>query len=306
LRRFIIMMNCRCLGEYIYKYIKQNRQQKNSISSNNIIFLLIIMLCNTYYHRHVVGGNHDYCGDIHKQITIATDPSNRWSFPDFNYKITKDFIDESGMPVKLDIIMIDTMQVAGFNCVHEREELTDEFFAQPSGPLSLAEASATLSFIENALKNSDAHYLLVAGHYPIYSPSSHGNTEELVKKLDPLLKKYGVTAYISGHEHCQFHYSFDDMDYFLTGTGMSCCYSADNRNSLPREGDLKYILADSSVYSGSSGVKGGFMSFDVGGDGMKVTIHKEDGFPLYKTALRPRPDQFKSSSDTAEEAIAVE
>lgn len=210
------------------------------------------------------------------------------------------------MSVKLDIIMIDTMQIAGFNCVQEHEELTDEFFAQPLGPLSLAEASATLSLIEHALENSDADYLLVAGHYPIYSPCSHGNTDELVEKLDPLLRKYGVTAYISGHEHCQFHYSSDEMDYFLTGTGMSCCYSADNRNSLPREGDLKYILADSHVYSGSSGVKGGFMSFDVGGDDMKITIHKEDGSSLYETSLRPRSDQFKSSSDPPEEAIAVE
>uniref|UniRef100_A0A7S1CSA9 acid phosphatase n=1 Tax=Skeletonema marinoi TaxID=267567 RepID=A0A7S1CSA9_9STRA len=252
---------------------------------------------------HIIGGNHDYCGDIQKQITIATDPSNRWSFPDFNYKITKEFTDETGNHVKLDVIMTDSMHVAGFHCMEHPEELNEEFFAQPPGPLSLVEASTTLSYIESALMKSDADYLVVAGHYPIYSPCSHGNTYELIEKLDPLLTKYGVTAYLSGHEHCQFHYSFDDMDYFLTGAGMSCCYAAKNRDALPEEGDLKYILADDYSYSGSSGVKGGFVSFDVGGDDMKVTIHREDGSSLYETELRPRSDQFKSLSD---EAIAVE
>jgi tartrate-resistant acid phosphatase type 5 len=259
---------------------------------------------------HIISGNHDYCGDIQQQIMIAADPSNRWSFPDFNYKITKEFHDESnGRAVKLDIIMIDTMHVAGFHCLSQPfDELRpppEEYFAQPPGPLSLAEASATLSYIESALMNSsDADYILVAGHYPIYSPCSHGNTHELIDKLDPLLREYGVTAYISGHEHCQFHYSLDGMDYLLTGAGMSCCYSADNISNLPREGNFEYVLADSYRYSGSSGVEGGFMSFDVGGDGMKVTIHKEDGSTLYETELRPRSVQFKSSLE--EETKAVE
>jgi len=242
---------------------------------------------------HIIGGNHDYCGDIQKQITIATDTSNRWSFPDLNYKISKEFTDENGRTVKLDIVMIDTMHIAGFRCV--AEELNEEFFAQPPGPLSLVEATTTLSWIESALSESEADYLVVAGHYPIYSPCSHGNTDELIHKLHPLLKKYGVTAYISGHEHCQFHYAFDSMDYFLTGTGNGCCYAADNRESLPQEGDLKYLLADSQNYSGSSGVNGGFASFDVGADDLKIIIHRENGESLYETKLKPRAEHFKSS-----------
>ena len=260
-----------------------------------------ILYSYIYSHRrHVIGGNHDYCGDIQTQLTMAADTSNRWSFPDFNYKITKEFEDESGNMVKLDIIMIDTMHVAGYEC--DAPELSEGFFAPPPGPLNLTQASATLSFIEDALMNSNADYLVVAGHYPIYSPCSHGNTDELIQELDPMLRKYGVTTYISGHEHCQFHYSFDGMEYFLTGTGMSCCYGADNTESLPLGGDIKFVLADSFNYSGSSGVKGGFASFDVGGNDMRITIHKEDGSSLYETLLQPRADYFKSLGD----AIAVE
>jgi hypothetical protein len=48
-------------------------------------------------------------------------------------------------------------------------------------------------------------------------------------------------------------------------------------------------------------VYGGFASFDVGGDGMIIRIHRENGESLYESTLRPRGDEFKSSA-----AVAVE
>ncbi len=44
-------------------------------------------------------------------------------------------------------------------------------------------------------------YLLVAGHFPVYSISSHGPTKCLIEKLKPLLEKYEVSAYLCGHDH---------------------------------------------------------------------------------------------------------
>ena len=46
-----------------------------------------------------------------------------------------------------------------------------------------------------------ADYLLVAGHYPVYSVAEHGPTPGLLVRLLPMLYKYKVTAYLSGHDH---------------------------------------------------------------------------------------------------------
>ncbi|KAL7516353.1 hypothetical protein ACHAWX_001378 [Stephanocyclus meneghinianus] len=271
---------------------------------------------NVYYHDelqvpwYIIGGNHDYCGNIESQIEFSKRPNTRWTFPDYNHRVVKQIIDSGGpsnsdgsneklKTIKLEIIMIDTVQIAGHRCHgpgYESLSKTGYFKPLTLLDVNLDVSSPTLKWIEDSLSNSDADYLFVAGHFPVYSACSHGNTEYLVQNLDPMLKKYGVTAYLSGHEHCQFHFSNEGMDYILTGTGHDCCYAADNKEHLPRHGELKYILADSHDYSGDSGARGGFASFEVYSDGMKVKIHKEDGSVLYEAQLHPRADHFKVGS----------
>jgi tartrate-resistant acid phosphatase type 5 len=48
-------------------------------------------------------------------------------------------------------------------------------------------------------------WLLVVGHYPVFSAGEHGDTDELLTYLLPLIKKYNVSAYISGHDHISEH-----------------------------------------------------------------------------------------------------
>lgn len=65
--------------------------------------------------------------------------------------------------------------------------------------------------IENQLRHIDAMlaeavkgnptWLLVAGHYPVFSTGEHGDTSELKNYLVPLLQKYRVHAYFCGHDH---------------------------------------------------------------------------------------------------------
>lgn len=218
-------------------------------------------------------------------------------YPDYNYDIIREFKTKDGNKVKVEILMIDTQWIAGFF-----ECKTDQQYPEGIQPHLQAKA---LSFVEGKLKKSSAEYLLVAGHYPVFSACSNGNTKVLIEKLDPLLKKYGVTAYISGHDHCQFHYNYENMEYLLSGIGKDCCYGSEEKKNLPESGKLRYLLADDSDYSGSSGVKGGFLSFDVGEEDMVVRMHIETGETFYETTLLPRKKINLKEKETALIGVAT-
>ena len=60
------------------------------------------------------------------------------------------------------------------------------------GPEDAGLADAQLEWLERTLAASTAQYLVVAGHYPIYSICEHGPTPDLVERVKPLLEQYKV------------------------------------------------------------------------------------------------------------------
>ena len=62
-------------------------------------------------------------------------------------------------------------------------------------------------------------WLLMAGHYPVYSGGEHGDTDELVQYLQPLIVKYNVNAYFCGHDHISEHLQYGPTHYFVAGAG---------------------------------------------------------------------------------------
>lgn len=65
-----------------------------------------------------------------------------------------------------------------------------------------------LSHIERMLQeaiSSKPTWLLMVGHYPVFSSGEHGDTDELLVYLLPMIQKYKVSAYISGHDHIAEH-----------------------------------------------------------------------------------------------------
>lgn len=116
--------------------------------------------------------------------------------------------------------MIDTVDLSG--STDKNEDEPGYFDPLPSYPK--AKASAQWTWIEDQLKASKADFILVAGHYPVYSVCSHGPTPTLVDNLRPLLMQYGgnfclfifhiqrfyqpvsfKAHYASGHDHCLLH-----------------------------------------------------------------------------------------------------
>jgi hypothetical protein len=67
-------------------------------------------------------------------------------------------------------------------------------------------------------------WLVVAGHYPVYSNGNNGDTLELQAYLQPLLEKYNVHAYICGHDHISEHLRHKGIEYFVVGSGSMIDY----------------------------------------------------------------------------------
>lgn len=59
-------------------------------------------------------------------------------------------------------------------------------------------------------------WLLVVGHYPVFSKGEHGDISELTTYLLPLLEKYNVHAYFCGHDHLSevYNFSYFDQSYY--------------------------------------------------------------------------------------------
>lgn len=191
---------------------------------------------------YLVGGNHDYYGSIGAQIEYS-EKSERWNFPDFYYT---QYIEEDG--VSLTVVAIDTWRLNGgdtyvsYNPVtkrgflrdHERlkrdrmngvvtegtySSITKNFPAEKSE--ESVQDSEQLAHIERWLNNSNSTWTIVVGHFPVYSATvnEHGDTASLVEHLEPLLSKYKVHAYFSGHDHVLQHIQKKGVSYFGSGAG---------------------------------------------------------------------------------------
>ena len=77
-----------------------------------------------------------------------------------------------------------------------------------------------IDWLDNALSEpTSARWKVVYGHHPVYSCSYHGDTEDLIRNLLPILKSKGVDAYISGHDHDLQYIRADGIDFFVSGGG---------------------------------------------------------------------------------------
>jgi predicted MPP superfamily phosphohydrolase len=94
--------------------------------------------------------------------------------------------------------------------------------------ISEEERRAGLAWLERELASKRTPFTIVAGHHPIYSDGPHQDTPELVQQLGPLLEKYGVHAYICGHDHDLQHMELDKLrtSFVLSGGGGARLYES--------------------------------------------------------------------------------
>ena len=187
---------------------------------------------------YAILGNHDYKGNPDVQIEYYTKHmDDRWTMPSHLYSciytiptgnnnssvpqsivlLPESIIDNqtlaitNGTSPTVQVIFIDTLIIAP----HE-DEATKRYGRHYVSPES---AKKYLDSFENMLASSTATWLIIAGHYTIYSIADHGDTKALIRLLTPLFKKYGVHAYFNGHDHVLQHIEREKISYFTSGHG---------------------------------------------------------------------------------------
>ncbi|CAF5167367.1 unnamed protein product, partial [Rotaria magnacalcarata] len=224
---------------------------------------------------YVLAGNHDHLGNVSAQIEYSK-ISKRWNFPDYFYTFS---LWQSDKQKKLvDFIMLDTVILCGGGNSSDWEH------TPLKGPDNSYLAEAYWQWVEEQFRQSTAPYLIVSGHFPVYSVAEHGPTKCLVDRLRPLLHQYRVTAYLCGHDHNLQHLADDadgiHMDYFVVGAGNIVQNNHDHAGDVPA-GSLKYFW-------GGAIVLGGFGLIEVNSTQMTFSFIEHSEKTLYQTTLNPR------------------
>ena len=81
----------------------------------------------------------------------------------------------------------------------------------------LAKKPEQLEWLEDELGASRAPWKIVYAHHPLYSAGWHGASQRRRDLLLPLLDRYAVQVYISGHEHDIQHLEEAGRHYFVVG-----------------------------------------------------------------------------------------
>lgn len=75
------------------------------------------------------------------------------------------------------------------------------------------------SWLDGALRMSNAKVKVVVFHHPPFSCGPHGNTTKVLEKWVPVIERGDVDIVVSGHDHNYQRFSFEGTQYIVTGGG---------------------------------------------------------------------------------------
>jgi acid phosphatase len=144
---------------------------------------------------YVALGNHDHQGSIAAQIAYTqTDP--RWRMPARYYRTSHKLPGDA----VAEFFFLDTTTITGSSVVIPGD-------------------AAQLDWLEAKLRASRARWKIAIGHHPLYSGGMHGGSQLLRDAVEPLFLRYGVSAYINGHDHDLQHILANGIHYLTSGAG---------------------------------------------------------------------------------------
>jgi tartrate-resistant acid phosphatase type 5 len=206
---------------------------------------------------YLISGNHDWhaVANTSAELAYATRAdraTSRWTYPDFYYSKQDTFADAAGTTVTVKQIFIDTVILCGLSAPGQG--------GQPAPPTARAGA--------NPIPDSETHWkwlaaqlagstkatwVVVVGHYPVWSVAEHGTTTCLSTRLLPMLTDAKVALYVNGHDHnLQMLDDGSGVGFIDCGAGHESDDSQAHNATVP-PGALKFFAAP---------VTGGFVSLD--------------------------------------------
>jgi acid phosphatase len=196
---------------------------------------------------YVVLGNHDYRGNVTAQIGRAS-INNRWQMPSAYYKHSEVLKDGS----VVEFFFIDS------EALRKRyDSWVPRWTRDPQ-----------IEWLERELANSKAAWKITVGHHPLYAGGMHGGEPALIQQLKPLFEKYGVHAYLNGHDHHMEHVIMGGTHYLTSGAGGS------SRPAKASEG-TQFVMGD----------RLGFMTARLKPDTLEIGFVDDKGARLYRARI---------------------
>jgi tartrate-resistant acid phosphatase type 5 len=180
-------------------------------------------------------GNHDNRGKVQAEIDYSK-LSPRWKLP-ARYYAHREPIGGSNEVL---FVHLDTSPF-----VKAYRKNGSSYKVQDQDP------QAQLRWLDTVLSESQARWKIVVGHHPIYAAATtHGDTQELIEDVLPVLQRHGVRIYFCGHDHVLQHLVHDNLNFFVCGGGSShraVNQRADVRFGAPSAGFLSMTLTPTAA-----------------------------------------------------------
>jgi hypothetical protein len=218
----------------------------------------------------IIAGNHDWkpLDGPQAELDYYTQKLDaRWNFPSLNYSQTWPLSNNK----TLQIVFVDTQTMCEECAIEQLDREIEKGEATPLDadifrrqfPLRKRLGADQWTWIESTLANSTADWIVVVGHFGVFSGGEHGNQDTLVQRLKPMMDQYNVDAYVAGHDHILQHLQSDSVHYWGSGAGAKLG---------------TYTAIPQSVFGA---VANGFMLHSIDGDNMTVNIIDSTGATIY-------------------------
>jgi tartrate-resistant acid phosphatase type 5 len=206
-------------------------------------------------------GNHDYKSNPDAQVAYSK-ISRRWKMPARYY--AKKFPINEDQSQQVLIVFMDT------------NPLISEFYSNSEYGPNVKGQDTTLQkkWLNKVLSDPspDIKWKIVVGHHPMFTGGSRTNTYDtkaIRNSLKPILDKYGVDVYLSGHEHSlQYIKPSGKTHYFISG-------AASEKTPVRLIEDMEMAA---SAY--------GFMTFSISKNELQMQTISDEGEIIYSTLIK--------------------